>query len=585
MKEDWLRTQKPAKRRKAQAARRQGKNRRSFDWVVEQKLTAFFRFFSAWAFPLLKKRIWTVRFLLFSLGALFLVGASYLVIFAVSSPAAPPTSLTVMLNPEEDKIWSIPPPVISLPLAEDERITLSSFRERDITGQGAQIQDRSRDIFYTIQPGETLSEIAYSYDLRFDVLAFYNKIENSNRIRTGAVIKIPSIENSITAQEELALRPRPPARPAPSSTKTVRIAYESRDNGEGDGEGLTVQFSILDPSPDRLQSFEWDFGDGKRGFRAEPTYDYSQPKTYVVRLTAQDSTGVVYKSNPLYIDIPHPGSTSENSTTRFVTLSSLDELFVIDGIVLKAAGYDDLSRAPLDFSETDHILTKIRFTRPGFYGLTVLETSGLEQYYSIFVSPLPSMHSEAFLENLNWYRTQYNTGTSSNCGPAVVSMAISWSLGRYFPVSAVREAVGWRGDGGTNMDELLNVIQSEGIAGAELQPLWAADDLRDVIDEGKVAIILFHTGGLDRIRSNDYNDPFGRYYNDDVGHYIVIKGYSLNGEYFVVHDPIPSDWNINGFRYGDEVSMVGRNRYYSTNNIMRSLRRHDMIVVPRMVLP
>jgi hypothetical protein len=48
----------------------------------------------------------------------------------------------------------------------------------------------------------------------------------------------------------------------------------------------------------------------------------------------------------------------------------------------------------------------------------------------------------------------------------------------------------------------------------------------------------------------------------------------------VIHDPIPSDWSANSFRYGDEISMIGRNRYFNANEVLRSLRRHEMIVVP-----
>jgi hypothetical protein len=67
-----------------------------------------------------------------------------------------------------------------------------------------------------------------------------------------------------------------------------------------------------------------------------------------------------------------------------------------------------------------------------------------------------------------------------------------------------------------------------------------------------------------------------------VGHYIVIKGYSLDGEYFVIYDPIPSDWSSNSFRYGDELSMIGQNRYYPAGELIRSLRRADMIVSPKL---
>jgi hypothetical protein len=360
----------------------------------------------------------------------------------------------------------------------------------------------------------------------------------------------------------------------------VRIAHEIQNSGGLNGSAITVQFSVLDPPEEELQSFEWDFGDGKRGFRPNPIYEYSTPKTYVARLTARDAKGVIYRSNPIYIDIPHPASAAGQSATKFVTLSSPDEYFVINGTITRVARYSSPEAAPLDFSESDRFLTKVRFTKPGFYGLTVLEESMIEQHYSVFVSPIPTMHADAAQENYNWYRTQFNTGTTSNCGPASASMAIGWSLGKYFPVSAVRQAVGWQGEGGTSLEELLGVIKTQGV-NASIRPLRSVQAMKDVIDSGSIAVVLFHTDGVRTSRADPAADLFGKYYNDSVGHYIVIKGYSLNGEYFVIYDPIPSDWGANSFRYSDDMSMIGRNRYYSSAEMLRSLRRAEMIVVPR----
>jgi hypothetical protein len=222
----------------------------------------------------------------------------------------------------------------------------------------------------------------------------------------------------------------------------------------------------------------------------------------------------------------------------------------------------------------------VRFTKPGYYGLTVREASHPEQYYSIFVSPLPTIHADAAQESFNWYRTQFNTGTTSNCGPASASMAIGWSAGKYFPVSSVRQFVGWQGEGGTSVEELLTVIKAQGVS-ASVSPIRNVQSVKDVIDSGGIAIVLFRTDGVKSTRADPAQDMFGKYYNDSVGHYIVIKGYSLDGEYFVIYDPIPSDWSSNSFRYSDDVSMIGRNRYYSTGELLRALRRPDMIVVPR----
>jgi hypothetical protein len=158
-------------------------------------------------------------------------------------------------------------------------------------------------------------------------------------------------------------------------------------------------------------------------------------------------------------------------------------------------------------------------------------------------------------------------------------MGISWGTGKYFPVSAVRQSIGWQGNGSTSFDELLVVIKSQGVS-AGLQPLKTMQDIKNVIDSGSIAIILFLTDGVRTARRDPGSDLFGKYYNDSVGHYVVVKGYSMNGEYLVIHDPIPSDWSSNSFRYADEISMMGRNRYFNTNEVLRSLRRHEMIVVP-----
>lgn len=515
----------------------------------------------------------------------FILGAVVLVSYAISSPELPPANLVSSLNTisEEEALSGSASSVVILPSSEEKTwAILSSLKDGALqTGAGNQEADRTKDIEYHTRPGETLSEIAYSYNISYEALAFYNDIKDVNRIRVGTVLRIPSLVNTKTVMENLAKRqPIKQAAVSRRTTKNAVIAFESRNSGDKNRPGITVQFSIVSPSEEELQSIEWDFGDGKRGFRPNPSYEYTEPKTYVVRLTARGTSGVVYKSNPLYIDVPHPGLTGGNVITKFVTLASPDDVFIVDGSITEVARYSSIEAAPLDFSESDQFLTKVRFKKPGYYGLTVVDDEMAEHYYSIFVSPLPTIHADAFPANLNWYRTQYNTGTSSNCGPAVASMAIGWALGKYQSVADVRQTIGWQGNGGTSFEDILKVSRSEGVK-AEARPLRSLQDIKDIIDAGNIAIVLIHTGGLTQAQTSPDKSMFGKYYNDEVGHYIVIKGYSLNGEYFVSYDPIPNDWTVNSFRYADELSMVGRNRYYNSREILRALRRYEMIVIPR----
>jgi len=504
-------------------------------------------------------------------------GAIVLVSFAINSPDLPPGNLVGTLSdvaayyetPENSRSQVM---VLS---PEDDWAVLTAFRGEFETGGGAETQDRSQDIEYRIRPGETLSEIANTYGISYGLLAWYNNISNANKIRVGTVIIIPSLKNAKTAESQYKQQKNKQSQAAAAAraAKSIKIAQESRNTGSG----LTVQFSIANPPP-HLHSFDWDLGDGKRSFIESPAYEYYEPKTYVVRLTARDKAGAIYRSNPLYIDIPYPASSVEFSTAKFVTLSSPDEYFVVNGAITRVAGYASTLAAPLDLSESDQFLTKVQFRESGYYGITVQEESGKEQFYSVFVSPVPTMHAELYMNNFNWYRTQHNTGTTSNCGPASVSMAIGWGGGKYVPVSSVRQTLGWQGNGSTSLEELLTVIRSQGIS-ASIQPFRSVQDIRDIIDSGNIAIFLFKMEGVKNSVSYPGTNLFGKYYSDTGGHYAVIKGYSLNEEYFVIHDPIPSDWAHNSFRYGDEISMIGRNRYYSAAEVIRSLRRADMIVV------
>jgi murein DD-endopeptidase MepM/ murein hydrolase activator NlpD len=548
-------------------------------FILKKIFNAVKRFFSG-LFNILRFNPLVRKIAVFSSLTAFITGAVFLVYYAIISPELPPGNLIsiIMDISENQKLINYNSSNVVLSSDGVNWAELTFFDDREFeTGAGSPTQDRSIDIEYTVRPGETLSEIAYAYGISYDFLAWYNKITNANRIRVGTVITIPSLEN-IEINEPEYKRQKTGQKQTVTAARTVRnieISYESRSYGSGSG--ITVHFSVVNP-PSKIKSYEWDLGDGRRSFRDSPIYEYTTPRTYVVQLTAQDESGVIYKSNHLYIDIPYPASAAEHSTTVFITLSSPDDYFVVNGTIKKISRYANVEDA-VDLSESDNILTKVRFKKSGYYGVTVQDRGGREQYYSIFVSPIPTMHVDAASNNFNWYRTQFNSGTASNCGPASASMAISWGTGGYFPVSAVRQAVGWQGDGGTSFDELLRVIRNNGV-NASIQPLKTAQDIKDVIDSGAIAIVLFYTDGVKKSRGDPAVDLLGRYYSDSVGHYIVIKGYSLNGDYFVVHDPIPSDWSANSFRYADEISMMGRNRYFPAAEVLRSLRRGDMIVAP-----
>jgi hypothetical protein len=437
--------------------------------------------------------------------------------------------------------------------------------------------NRDKDIMHTVQDGETFSEIAYIYDVSIEKLALYNHIADVNRIKEGMVVTIPSFK----AEKQLTLTTalqtfRLPATNNPAKRSVSSILLNIEAEQQFDGTAVTAHFSVKPPDGVELSRFEWNLGiDGRKSFRPNTFWTYDAPGTYAVSLKATDADGREYDAEDVLIDVPHPG-TYQSTLQQFLTLESVEDTFPVHGTITKIICYDQKSDPPIAEVSSDAEGMIYKPTRPGYFSLEVEEDGAFHHYY-VFVSPVDSKHSDR--TDLNWYRTQFNTGTQSNCGPATASMGISWATGEYVAVSTVRKEIGWTGNGETSFEDLSDQMRDHHV-NSRIVPISSSQDVFDIIDRGNIAIVLYNSGGP-RYTRDPAQTLFGRYYFDAVGHYIVIKGYSKDRQYLVTYDPIPSDWGSNSFRYADGISMIGRNRYYGTLEIVRSLRRWEAIEVMR----
>jgi len=211
---------------------------------------------------------------------------------------------------------------------------------------------------------------------------------------------------------------------------------------------------------------------------------------------------------------------------------------------------------------------------PGFYNLWA-KTSGRELEYNLFVSPLPSFHLER--NDRNWYYTQFRTTTSSNCGPSVVSIALAWARGKDLPVAEVRRMMGWSGAGAVTLEEMREILLDHEVK-AEVRSVESTEDIFEILERGHLVGLVYDMAGLEEV-DDPANNLLGQYYTDYGGHYLAIKGFSLDKQYFITHDPIPSDWYSNEARYHDGESMWGRNRYYPAQELFDSLRRQTILAV------
>jgi PKD repeat protein len=444
-------------------------------------------------------------------------------------------------------------------------------------GSGVASFSRDQDVEYTVLDGQTFSEIAYLYKINVDKLAMYNHIADINKIKEGMTIIIPSeaAEKKIAVNATLEAPTLTPAS-NPSKLRISSVPLKIEAEQQFDGMAVTAHFSVESPPNVNLTRFEWDLGNGRKSFRPTTFWTYDSPGTYTVSLTAADADGRQYDADEVFIDVPHP-TTYQNTLQQFLTLESLERTFTVRGKITDVIHYDGRPDSPITEVSSNADGTSYRATRPGYFSLEVEKDDAIHHVY-VFVSPVDTKHSDR--TDLNWYRTQFNTGTQSNCGPAVASMAISWATGEYVAVSTVRQEIGWTGNGSTSFEDIIAQIKTHGVV-SRLVSVSSSQDLFDIIDRGNIAIILYNSGGPRFTRGHPADDFFGRYYYDAVGHYVVIKGYSRDGQYLVTYDPIPSDWGSNSFRYGDGISMIGRNRYYGTKELFGALRRWDVIEIMR----
>jgi hypothetical protein len=241
----------------------------------------------------------------------------------------------------------------------------------------------------------------------------------------------------------------------------------------------------------------------------------------------------------------------------------------------------DFAPGPVSFDGHPAILSRIGASwkfRAEVSGHTILNVGAgkaMRPVY-VFVPPLPSR--QVSRDDLDWYRTQFGTGIA-NCGPALVSMAILWARGKDVPVQQVRAEIGFPyDDGATSFEDLKDSLRRHGVA-FKSPTLSDPQDLQDLLDRGHIAFVLIQSGVIERVEGDPRTNLVGRYYGDDQGHYVLVKGYSLDKSCFVVYDPYPVDWESNSLRYADEVTMIGKNRYYPAKELFDALRTKMILEV------
>ncbi len=175
-----------------------------------------------------------------------------------------------------------------------------------------------------------------------------------------------------------------------------------------------------------------------------------------------------------------------------------------------------------------------------------------------------------------YYRYQGEPGSydsygseQANCGPASVAMAIGYARGLRVPIRDIRDYIGRHGEY-TSLHDLTSALEHWGVAHSP--SIRDSQDLREVVAHGDIALVLLTMSaispGADLAGAS--TDPalnHGRYSTFVGPHWVVVKGVSSDGRYFIVHDP--NVWGSApnpGYWYSDG-SAKGEDRLYLASEL------------------
>ena len=459
------------------------------------------------------------------------------------------------------------------------------------------------DNYYTIKKGENTYIVANKFNVPLDILLKLNELTDPLSIEEGSRIKIPTIHdvhtvkggdtlygiaklygikryelikyNRLTSMRKLKSGDRIFI---PRTLTDIQISVDNRT-------GLVpfqVRFNIDTNTRNRIRSYKWELGDNATSTNRNPTYSFKEKGTYNASLTVIDENGNEVKSNTIPIvsrSLAHIGF----NAPKYVTLNKND-VFSLETKVIDNLNNRIEFKYKTIIEQNPALVRQIgkndRFEiiNTGFSKIT-FSVKGYEHTAYFFISPIPSRHVPG--PDVEWYKTQFNTGISGNCGPASVAMGIQWSTGTNIHVRGIRKQIGLPNkDGAIGFNHMISIFGRYKMR-TRLQTIRGPKEIFRIIDSDDIAIVLIHSGKIKKTNSGIQQSLFDRYYDDSVGHYIIIKGYSLSKDFFVTYDPIPGDWWRNSVRYSDGVSMIGKNRYYSAKEVFGALKTHTILVISR----
>jgi len=168
-----------------------------------------------------------------------------------------------------------------------------------------------------------------------------------------------------------------------------------------------------------------------------------------------------------------------------------------------------------------------------------------------------------------WYRYQgesdsNNPSRNSDCGPACVAMAIQFTTQQRISIKDISKVIGHSGT--TALSELKKPLKHWGVSYTvldRLEDVIQAVNQRSHIVICPVRMSAFSYGpDRDGVSSSSVHH-FSKYRTYEGGHFLVVKGFSSDGKWVIVYDPLVFGTGAGDARYWYSNGVPkGKNRYY-----------------------
>lgn len=212
--------------------------------------------------------------------------------------------------------------------------------------------------------------------------------------------------------------------------------------------------------------------------------------------------------------------------------------------------------------------------------LYVLVASAVLALVLVATWSVPAAHAEGSDTSGPWYRYQgepssYDAANNQqvNCGPTSVAMVVQYVSNTYVPIRQVRAFIG-KNSQYTSFSDVTSALTRWNVGYSA--NIRGVDDIRSVIERGRIALVVLDmrriSPGADvNGRSTDPALRTGRFETYAREHWLIVKGISADGRYFIVYDG--NVWGGPGsptYWYSDGTPK-GLDRYYSVDEVARAM--------------